>query len=81
MSVESMVKELIDSRGLRQIWLVGQMNRIMPDVNMNPNKLSAIVCGNRKMTGDEFLAFCKATETSPDYFCRKSGIQFPQSNE
>lgn len=62
------VKKLIKDRGLRQTWIVDQMNRIMPELNMSKTKFSAIVCGGRKMTGDELMVFCLATGTSPDYF-------------
>lgn len=45
------VKKLIKDRGLRQVWIVDQMNRIAPELSMSKTKLSAIVCGGRKMTG------------------------------
>lgn len=70
MDVEPIVRNIIDSRGLRQTWVINRMNEVNPSLGMNRNKLSAIVCGTRKMTGDELLAFCMATETNPDYFCR-----------
>ena len=35
---------------------------------MDKNKISGIVAGSRKMTGDELLAFCMALEVSPDIF-------------
>ena len=63
------VKKLIKDKGLRQTWVVDQMNRIDPTLGMSKVKLSAIICGNRKMTGDELIVFCVATNTSPDYFC------------
>lgn len=63
------VRSLLKNKGLRQVWIVNQMNRIAPELNMNRAKFSAIVCGSRKMTGDELIAFCMATGTSPDYFC------------
>lgn len=62
------VKMLINSRGVRQTWVVEQMNLVDPHINMSKAKFSAIVCGTRKMTGDELIAFCVATGTSPDYF-------------
>lgn len=62
------VKKLIKDKGLRQTWIVDQMNRISPELSMSKAKLSAIVCGGRKMTGDELIAFCLATGTNPDYF-------------
>lgn len=63
------VRKLIKDKGLRQTWVVDQMNRADPTLGMNKVKLSAIVCGSRKMTGDELIAFCVATGVSPDYFC------------
>lgn len=68
MNVEPAVREIIEGRGLRQVWVVDQMNRIAPELSMSKAKLSAIVCGSRKMTGDELIAFCLATGTNPDYF-------------
>lgn len=63
------VRSLVKNKGLRQVWVVEQMNRVAPDLNMSKAKFSAIVCGDRKMTGDELIAFCVATGTNPDYFC------------
>lgn len=62
------VRKLIKDRGLRQTWIVDQMNRIAPELSMSKAKFSAIVCGRRKMTGDELMVFCLATGTNPDYF-------------
>lgn len=72
MKTSACVRELIRQKGLRQVWVVDQMNRIDPSLNMSPVKFSAIVCGGRKMTGDELIAFCMATNVSPDYFLRDS---------
>lgn len=44
------------------------MNSINPSLDMDRSKFSAIITGNRKMTGDELLAFCMALEISPDVF-------------
>ena len=62
------VKQLIKDKGLRQAWVVDRMNLVNPDLHMSNAKLSSIVCGGRKMSGDELIAFCVATDTSPDYF-------------
>lgn len=40
----------------------------MPERNMSKAKFGAIACGARRMTGDELIAFCRATETNPNYF-------------
>lgn len=69
MNVEPAVRGIIKKRGLRQIWVVEQMNQVDPNLGMSKAKFSAIVCGGRKMTGDELIAFCMATNTNPDYFC------------
>lgn len=72
MNVEPTVRSIVENRGLRQTWIVEQMNRIVPGLNMSKTKFSAIVCGGRKMTGDELVAFCMATETNPNYFCESA---------
>lgn len=69
MNVEPAVRNIIKNRGLRQTWVVERMNHVAPGLNMSKAKFSAVVCGNRTMTGDELIAFCVATEISPDYFC------------
>jgi len=63
------VRQIIENKGLRQVWIAAQMNRINPELNMDGNKLSAIVCGIRRMTADELIAFSEVMETNPDYFC------------
>lgn len=68
MNVEPAVRTVVRDRGLRQTWIVEKMNQVNPSLAMNKAKFSAIVCGSRKMTGDELIAFCVATNTSPDYF-------------
>lgn len=75
MNVEPAVRDLIKCRGLRQGWIVEQMNRINQSLGMTKTKFSAIVCGNRRMTGDELIAFCMATGTKPDYFCETDKAQ------
>lgn len=72
MNTSAKVRSLIEKNGVRQNWVVDQMNRIAPGLNMTKAKFSAIVCGGRKMTGDELIAFCMATNTNPDYFCVSS---------
>lgn len=68
MRVENVIRKTIEERGFRQKWVIEKMNLINPDIRMNRNKFSAIVCGYRKMSGDELIAFCRATETNPDIF-------------
>lgn len=69
MRIASGIREILDARGCTQAWVINRMNDIDSSLEMNRSKFSAIVCGSRKMTGDELLAFCMATETNPDYFC------------
>lgn len=68
MNVEPAIRNIIKNRGLRQAWVVDQMNLVNPNLNMSKAKLSSIVCGGRQMTADELVAFCVATETNPNYF-------------
>lgn len=68
MPVEPMIRNIVVSKGLQQKWVVERMNTVNPSLNMTRNKLSAITCGHRRMTGDEFLAFCQAVEINPDIF-------------
>lgn len=67
-NVERTVRNIIKSRGLRQVWVVDQMNLVNPDLTMSKAKLSSIVCGGRQMTADELVAFCVATKTDLNYF-------------
>lgn len=69
MNTSAKVRSLIARNGIRQNRVVNQMNRIAPKLNMTRAKFSAIVCGGRKMTGDERIVFCMAIKTNPDYFC------------
>lgn len=68
MTLEPMIKNIVVSKGLQQKWIVERMNAVNPSLNMTRNKLSAITRGHRRMTGDEFLAFCQAVEINPDIF-------------
>lgn len=69
-SVESTAKRLMSEQGRTQIWVVNRMNMISPMLKMDKNKLSAVLAGKRKMSGDELIAFCKALEITPDEFTR-----------
>ena len=61
-------KRILQEQGRTQKWVTEKMNSINPSLEMDKNKFSAIVNGNRKMSGDELLAFCMALEISPDVF-------------
>lgn len=73
MCIAEVIREVLSESGHTQAWVIGKMNSLDPKLEMNKTKFSAIVCGNRKMTGDELLAFCRATQTNPDVFCRERG--------
>lgn len=62
------VRRILSEQGRTQLWVLQKMNSIDPSLNLDSSKFSALVQGNRKMTGDELLAFCKALEISPDEF-------------
>lgn len=80
MNVEPAVRSIIKDRGLRQVWVVEQMNHVFPNLNMSKAKFSAIVCGERAMKGNELIAFCVATGTNPDYFCTAAAQDSIQSS-
>lgn len=67
-SIPDTVKKTIKKQGRTQKWVTEKMNSINPSLDMDRSKFSAIITGNRKMTGDELLAFCMALEISPDVF-------------
>lgn len=70
--INTTVRRILTDQGRTQTWVIQKMNSINPDLNLDNSKFSALVSGNRKMTGDELLAFCKALEISPDEFmCEK----------
>lgn len=68
MSISDTAKRILQSQGRTQKWAAEKMNEISPELEMDKNKISAIITGNRKMTGDELLVFCMALEVSPDVF-------------
>lgn len=67
-SIPETVRKTIKEQGRTQKWVTEKMNSINPHLDMDRSKFSAIITGNRKMTGDELLAFCMALEISPDVF-------------
>lgn len=72
MGIPETIKTILDRHGTTQAWVIARMNAISPELQMNRNKFSSIVCGSRKMTGDELIAFCKATTTDPDAFIARA---------
>ena len=67
-SIPDTVRKTIKKQGRTQKWVTEKMNSINPSLDMDRSNFSAIITGNRKMTGDELLAFCMALEISPDVF-------------
>lgn len=68
LTISETTKKVLKEQGRTQRWVAEKMNDINPSLEMDRTKFSAIVTGNRKMTGDELLAFCMALEISPDIF-------------
>lgn len=68
MKIPETIRCVLKKEGRTQAWVIEEMNKILPELNMDRVKFSAVVCGVRKMTADELLAFCKAMRKSPDIF-------------
>lgn len=68
MSLSVLVEKVLKENGRTQTWTIDQMNKINPALKMDRCKMSSIINQNRKMTGDELLAFCMALQISPDVF-------------
>lgn len=68
MAINEMVLHIILEHGVKQKWVAEQMNRDNPTLAMNRNKMSAIIGGNRKMSGEEFISFCRVMRVNPDVF-------------
>lgn len=66
--IQTTIKRVLREQGRTQAWTIQKMNAVNPEIRMDRTKFSAITRGRRKMTGDELLAFCKATEVNPDIF-------------
>ena len=71
MSVNEALKDVIENTGRTQKWIITKVNAISPCVNMTKDKLCASLNGKRKITGDEFIALCKALEINPDSIAEK----------
>lgn len=70
-SVTETVRRIISEQGRTQTWVARKMNEMNPTIGMDTSKFNAIVTGKRKMSSDELLAFCMATEITPDEFLRE----------
>ena len=71
MSVNEAIRNVIDDSGRTQVWVAAKINAINPSLNMDKSKLSASLNGKRKISGDEFIALCKALEINPDTIADK----------
>ena len=70
MSLNVLVGNLLKENGRTQTWTIAKMNEINPSLKMDRSKMSSIIKQNRKMTGDELLAFCLAHGINPDVFIK-----------
>lgn len=70
--VNAAVKRFIEERGVTQKWLINKMNSVSPELDMNKQKMSAIMTNRRRLNCDEFLAICKVFEVSPDIFVQSA---------
>lgn len=68
MNISIVIKDLLEEQRRTQKWTIERMNQINGNIKMDRTKFSAILHKKRKMTCDEFLAFCMALEISPDVF-------------
>ena len=73
-SVANTAKRVLNEQGRTQVWVINRMNAIFPSLEMDRNKLSSILTGKRKMTGDELIGFCKALQISPDEFLKEKEV-------
>ena len=72
MNLNRKIQNILNENGVTQNWVVNKMNEINPKINMDKTKMSAIVNGVRKVSGDELLVFCMAMKISPDIFTKKN---------
>ncbi len=70
-SVADTAKRVLKKEGRTQSWVINRMNVVCPGIAMDRSKLSAILVGKRKMSGDELIAFCRALEINPNEFAKE----------
>ncbi|MCJ7856864.1 helix-turn-helix transcriptional regulator [Lachnospiraceae bacterium NSJ-143] len=68
METYKILKYEICKRGYSQIYVVNSMNFLDPSLNMTASKLSSILLGKRKLSGNEFIALCKVLNLDIDSF-------------
>lgn len=57
MSASEIIKAELAESGRTQIWLVKKVNEA--GININKQRMSGIMRGERVLTADEFLVMCK----------------------
>ncbi len=75
MEINEKMKEVIRSEGRTQRWIVEEMNKADPELNISDATFSAAMKGRRKVTAKEMIAFCKAVNKSPEIFIEAHGNQ------
>ena len=68
MRINEKMKKIISEEGRTQKWVLKEMNRIEPTINLTDATFSAAINGNRKVTGDELIAFCRVMGKNPEVF-------------
>lgn len=62
------VKRVLARKGHNMQWLLQEMSKADPAINITAEMLEAITTGKRSMNFDEMQAFCKVTGISPETF-------------
>lgn len=70
MNIGKMVGEIIREKRMTQTDVTRRMLKAMPELEgrFSRKKLSAIIKGSRRMTCDEFIAFCIVMNVEPEAF-------------
>lgn len=68
MTIPEKMREILKDKGHTQTWAVDKMNKACPGLEMTLQKMSFTLNGSRKLLATELVAFCKATDTSPNEF-------------
>lgn len=61
-------KSVLERTGRNSAWVARRMDELNPTLQMTPGKLNQALLGKRKLTADELIAFCMATDTQPNSF-------------
>lgn len=71
LEIYEVLKQEIDKKGVTQTWIVNQMNSLDISLNMTCAKMSAVLAGKRKLTGEEFIAICRVLELDTEIFIKQ----------